>query len=261
MPNKLMKFFLYFFIIFFCFCQISFGFGYDPPEDLHLDPIPKGYVYPGYTNPPDWRVNPYYTHQSWDFLSITTENGTLKEPKAPYKPDAENHTAPWVNNYGTPLFTETGWIKLNAPRAWVWADNGMMMGCSYYYGMYGGLGNGYVKFSIPNTTEKREVWLQYIAYFGHSFASCGLFSKNGPETLVSKFCSDPALTMPTGRMLKRTAEKIKGPAKKFGKWYRITELWKLDGGSGVDYLYLATPKSFASLFEAVDIDTRRAQKK
>ena len=227
-----------------------------PPVEIIVDPMPENYVYPGYSNAPDWSADTGYTHQSWDFLSVTNAEGTLVEPPATYAPDARDHGAPTVNAYGTPMYTGTGHIKVNAPDAWIWADHGVAMDCDDYYGMYGGLGHGWVTFSVPNTADAKEAWVQYITYIGGTWNSFGSIIESDPDDMITQFYSDEDGTIENGVMTGRTWEQIPGPAAMFGLWYRVTELWDIEAGSDVDYLYLETPESMSTLFETMDIDTR-----
>ncbi len=205
---------------------------------------PDGYNYPGYQSPPDFSGDPSYTHQSWDFFD---DDG--KKPTIPFEPDAYDHAEPWINPYGTPLIIETKLINSAMPmvKAWQWDKIGRMMSSDIYYGMYGGMGTGSVTFAIPNTSGKKEAWVQYIVYIGY---------KHGPEYMLSRFFADPDLTIPNGTMKDRSWTKLDGPGKEFGEWWRITEVWEIEAGSDIDYLYLETPSGLATMFDAVDVDTR-----
>ena len=244
--------------LFFLLCIGNAAWAAEPPVPIEVDPIPAGYVYPGYVNAPDWSADAAYTHQSWDFLSVTDDEGTLIEPPAPYAPDATDHGAPTVNAYGTPMYTGTGWINLHVAGGWIWADHGVFMDCDEYYGMYGGMGNGWVAFSVPNTADAKEAWVQYITYIGGSWGSAGSIIENDPDDITTQFYSDEDRTSENGTMINRTWEQISGPAEIFGRWYRVTELWEIEAGSKIDYLYLQTPNAMSTLFETVDIDTRAA---
>jgi len=227
----------------------------------------EGYTYPGYVNPPDWSGNPYYTHQSWDFMAVADGDGNPAPPGGadpegpseivtPYPPQAEYGVAAWVNPYGTPLIIATapisGYDGENPIHAWEWTDWGMGMETVLYYGHYGGMGSGYVEFQIPNHAGlKKEIWLQYIVYI----------PRGGPGpagAAVTSFWTDDDPEGDTATMLSKESEMICDTVGYSGYWHRVTEKWEIEPPSGTIYLRfeaLATGGP-AVLIDAVDIDTR-----
>jgi hypothetical protein len=234
------------------------GFSMPAAADDEWDWPHEGYTYTGYMDPPDWSGNPYYTHQSWDFMAVDDGAGNAVPPGGanpteivtPYPPQAKYGVAAWVNPYGTPLITGTapfsGYEGEDPVHAWEWTDWGMGMECDQFYGHYGGMGSGYVEFQIPNYADlKKEIWLQYIMYI----------PRGGPGPVGATVTSFPTNT---ATMLSKEFEMICDTVGYSGYWYRVTEEWEIEPPSGTIYLRLEALATGgpAVLIDAVDIDTR-----
>ncbi|WP_319523072.1 hypothetical protein [uncultured Desulfosarcina sp.] len=218
------------------------------------------YGYYGYASlglgiaPAGWTENAYYTCQAWDFVPVAdTTDGGYTSFDIPLAPDADTYGGPEVQNaYGTPTFYDTGQV---AGTAWSLTDYGMGMENFDYYGQVGGMGSGYLAFSLPgeaNASATQSALVEYIVY---------LNTANTPDEMVTAFASDDTIDGTDGfldealigEMVSREWEQLDGPGGT-GYWWYVTEEWTMPQ-LDMSYFYLETAYGTATLVDAVAIQT------
>ena len=218
------------------------------------------YGYYGYdslglgTAPAGWKENACYTSQAWDFVPVAdTTGGDYNAFDIPLAPDAAAYGgAETQNAYGTPSFYATGQVS---GTAWSITEYGMGMENFDFYGHVGGMGSGYLAFSLPgqaNAGATQSAMVEYIVY---------LNTANTPDDMVTAFASDGTIDGTggflddalIGNMVSREYEQLEGPGGT-GYWWYVAEEWRMDQ-LDTSYFYLETAFGTATMVDAVSIQT------
>ena len=218
----------------------------------------SNYGYYGYASlglgnaPAGWTQNAYYTSQAWDFVPVAdTANGGYTSFDMPLAPDADTYGGPETQNtYGTPSFYATSQV---AGTAWSITEYGMGMENFDFYGHLGGMGSGYLAFSLPgeaNASATQSAMVEYIVY---------LNTANTPEDMVTAFAIDGTIDGTSGflddaligEMVSREWEVLDGPGGT-GYWWYVTEQWTM-AQLDTTYFYLETAFGTATMVDAVAI--------
>jgi hypothetical protein len=209
---------------------------------------------------PRWQENPGFSHQSWGFetrpqwrkvdLDRDGANDAYLMQEGGYGPDV---TA--ANPFGQAAMFRSAF---GDAFAWDWIDQGPMerdwVGLQ---GMIGGMGTGSLDFRVPAAAGQgcgREIWLQYIIYL-----------PNGQEgsAAAAVLAADEAFAAPRGRQVEKSWHRIQALDDQggSGQWWRVTELWRVQGPAGTDFVRIQTAdkdkqKTAVSIIDSVDIMTR-----
>ncbi len=204
-------------------------------------------LFADYSNPPLWENNVDFTHQSWAF------NGTvdmeLDGPPLPLIADGQPN---WVNDFGDPVL-----ISFENSHEWMkgWYVKPPQLTTDRRC-MYGGMGNSYLTFFVPNNYRDEnwheQLWIQ-MTYFAR---------KDGAVNYAIEIARDANFIEVNGfNMVSEFLEALNEPEGITGKWYRITAIYDSNDQPDFEYirltaLYDPNPFMAASMIDQVDIDTR-----
>ncbi|MBN1126242.1 MAG: PEP-CTERM sorting domain-containing protein [Sedimentisphaerales bacterium] len=112
-----------------------------------------GYVLGDYSNPPGWENDPYFTHQSWSFGTITTSGEPIAPDDGYINPGTPTLTfgqANWVDDMGTVFLPEPPYTVLGT-RQGGWEISGPQENTTW------------LTIEIPNIANsnmQKEVWFE-----------------------------------------------------------------------------------------------------
>jgi len=202
-----------------------------------------------YNSPPGWEDSHDFTHQSWDFISD-------KASALPAVPDGEPN---WINSFGTPGLTT---ISYSGPYSWTCSWMGSYSGQTRT-GFYGGMGDTFLTFYVPNTLEnshwKKQIWIQM------TFSA----RDNGTQPYDIELAHNAAFTDVNDIELKTLmVDEPNGPDDPntvMSRWYRLTAVYEIPTGMPAEYIRLSAYQyppdanhsmGGATMIDQVDIDTR-----
>ncbi len=210
-----------------------------------------------YVNPPQWQGSYDFTHQSWDFN--TDQAGTL-----PAIPDGDPN---WLNTFATQGndYNSPGLINIayTGQFSWTcsWLDTYPDPSVpTYRTGFYGGMGNTFLTFYVPNASNekhwKKQIWIQMTFHA----------RKDGVKPYDIEVARDANFTDFTGIITKSIAlDEPAEPEGVVGKWYRLTAVYEIPAGMQQEYIRLSAYQyppdanhtmGGATVIDQVDIDSR-----
>ncbi len=215
------------------------------PASAYMDPADRYYF-----NPPQWNLNQYFTHQPWSFESDQLPL-SFADPAAP---DGQTSLE---NPYGSPgmyyfycFAFQSGYMQTDDFTG------------SQRTGFYGGMGDTTCSFYIPGPQEPlsqmdTQIWIQSSFY-----------ARNDETDVYSlQIALDQDITDFTAiSVISENLEVLDEPVADFGKWYRLTALYKISGTPQQFFVSLKANKLpaellpedrfSASMIDNMDIDTR-----
>lgn len=203
-----------------------------------------------YTNPPNWENNVDFTHQSWDFVS--DQSSAL--------PAAPDGSPTQINDFNTPGLVD---IAYTGPVSWTcsWMDEYPDESVpTYRTGFYGGMGNSFLTFHVPNSSRdmfwKKQVWVQMTFHA----------RKDGPQPYDIDIAHDAGFTDVNNIQLESLVlDEPNEPEGDIGKWYKLTAVYEIPAGTDQEYIRLSAYQyppdanhtmGGATVIDQIDIDTR-----